>query len=119
MKTIKLLLLLMSFCFANIAISQELVLTKKQMLEDYDQTISYINTFAVHKDLNTIRLGIDYKNAYSNLRKQINKDTSICEFKDILEKAIQLVQDMHCSFMSYDYFKAYGQYQRKFNFKPQ
>lgn len=117
MKTIKLLLLMMSFCFVNNAISQELVLTKKQMLEDYDQTISYINTFAVHKDLNAVRLGIDYKNAYSNLRMQINEDTSICDFKDILEKAIQLVQDLHCSFMSYDYFKAYGQYQKKFNFK--
>ena len=117
MKTIKLLVLMISLSFAFNVNSQELILTKKQMLADYDQTISYINTFAVHKDLNAIRLGIDYKNAYINLRKKINVETTICDFKDILEKAINLVQDMHCSFMSYDYFKAYGQYQKKFNFK--
>jgi len=117
MKKTKLLFITLLLCpFLSIK-SQELELSKTQMLEDFNETVSYINTFAVHKDLNAIRLGIDYNKEYTALRNTINEQTSICEFKDILERAIQLVQDMHCSFMSYDYFEAYGKYQKKFNFK--
>ncbi len=117
MRKIKLLFITMLLCPLLSIQSQELKLSKSQMLEDFNETISYINTFAVHKDLNAVRLGIDYTKQYTILRNTITENTSICEFKDTLEKAIQLVQDMHCSFMSFDYFEAYGQYQKKFNFK--
>lgn len=92
-----------------------LKLTKAQMLEDFDLLIKHINTFAVHKDLNAKRLSIDYEEHYSRLRKEISQKTDYCQFHEILEKAINLVQDQHSSFMSYDYLSQYGQYQSKLN----
>lgn len=96
--------------------AQEIKLTKGQMLEDFDKAVSYINTFAVHKDLNAARFGIDYEKEYKKLRNEINNDISICEFRDIFERTISLVQDQHCSSMPYNYFEEYGEYQKKFNF---
>lgn len=116
MQKIKLLQVLLILCVAFNLNGQDLNFSKSQMLEDFDETVLYINTFAVHKDLNAVRLGIDYDKEFYNLRNQINEQTSICEFKNIVEKALQLVQDLHCSFMPFDYFNAYGQYQKKFNF---
>ena len=117
MKNSKLYLLAALVLYSLNSLCQELVLTKQQMLEDFDETIEYINAFAVHKDLNAVRFGIDYKNEYENLRNQITEETTICEFKSIINKSLKLVQDLHCSFMPYSYLKEYGKYQKKFNFK--
>ncbi|WP_299364086.1 S41 family peptidase [Winogradskyella sp.] len=117
MKNSKLYLLILLLLSSLNGICQELLLTKRQMLEDFDETIEYINAFAVHKDLNAVRLGIDYDNEYLNLRNQITEETTICEFKSIINKSLRLVQDMHCSFMPYSYLKKWGKYQKKFNFK--
>jgi len=92
-------------------------LSKAQMLEDFDLTVTHLNTFAVHKDLNAIRLNINYDEQFSRLRKEINSQTDYCEFHVILEKLINLVQDTHSSFMPYDYFRQYGKYQKKLNIK--
>lgn len=92
-------------------------LSKKQMLEDFDLAVDYINTFAVHKDLNAIRLNINYEAQFSRLREKIHSQTDYCEFRAILEKLVNLVQDSHASFMPYDYFQQYGKYQKKLNFK--
>ena len=71
--------------------AQEIKLTKKQMLSDFDQAVSYINSFAVHKDLNAVRFGIDYENEFNKLRSEIKNETSVCEFRDIFERAIALL----------------------------
>lgn len=92
------------------------ILNKTQMLEDFDQAVNHINTFAVHKDLNSVRLQIDYDKAYEALRNEINDATTDCEFKDILERVIGLVQDAHCTFMDSNYLNMYGKYQKKINF---
>ncbi|MCB0461154.1 MAG: hypothetical protein KDC81_00475 [Flavobacteriaceae bacterium] len=91
-------------------------MTKDQMLQDFDELLQFLDDFAVHKDINQLRLGIDYDVAFKNLRKQISKKTSICEFKEILTKATNLVQDLHCSFPKYSYLEMYGKYQKKLNF---
>ncbi len=92
------------------------VLSKNEMVSDFDQLITYINDFGVHKDINQIRLNIDYQKIYSDLRKQITKNTDICEFREILEKTINWVQDGHASSMDYEYLSNYGKYQSKYNF---
>ncbi|NQZ75609.1 MAG: hypothetical protein HRT61_05780 [Ekhidna sp.] len=92
-------------------------LSQKEMLADYDELIHFLNDFAVHKDLNAIRLGIDYERQFSSLRSEISSSTTPCEFRSILERATNLVQDLHCSSMGYDYLSRYGQYQNKLNFK--
>ena len=117
MKKIKLLIILFSLLQAVSILAQDISLTKIQMLQDFDQSINHINTFAPHKDLNSFRLKIDYEKEYNSLREKITESTTICEFKDILEKVTNLVQDLHCSFMDSDYLNQYGKYQNKINFK--
>lgn len=97
--------------------AQSLRLNKNQMLQDFDQSVNHINTFAVHKDLNAIRLKINYVKEYKKLRNEINEGTNPCEFRKILGRAIGLVQDAHATFMGSGYLSAYGKYQKKINFK--
>lgn len=96
--------------------AQNVSLNKNQMLQDFDQAVNHINTFAVHKDLNAIRLQIDYKKEFKKLRKEIIDKTSACEFRKIIGRVIGLVQDAHCSFMDSGYLTMYGKYQKKINF---
>jgi hypothetical protein len=91
-------------------------LSQQQYLEDFDQTIHFIDQFAVHADLNARRLGINYPAEFQRLRAQITPDTDLCTFNSLLNKALNLVQDPHASTMSYSYFSQYGQYQKKYNF---
>ncbi|MCB1049643.1 MAG: hypothetical protein H6510_02220 [Acidobacteria bacterium] len=91
-------------------------LSATQMRADFDELIHHIDTFAVHKDLNAIRLGINYDRAFGQLREEISDDTSLCEFVALLERATHWVQDAHCGFMDYEYLSAYGKYQAKVNF---
>lgn len=100
-----------------VSCSQKEGLTKYQMLQDFDEMDQFLNDFAVHKDVNHLRLGIDYKSEFKNIRSKINKTTTICEFKEYLNQATNLVQDLHCSFPKFSYLEKYGKYQRKFNFK--
>lgn len=92
-------------------------LSKRQLLEDFDQAIQYIDQFAGHADLNARRLGIKYRREFQRLRAQITSDTDLCGFNSLLKKALNLVQDGHASTMTYDYFSQYGQYQKKYNFE--
>lgn len=97
--------------------SQNKVFTKHQMLQDFDEMVQFLNDFAVHKDVNHLRLSIDYESEFKNIRSKINKTTTICQFKEYLNQATNLVQDLHCSFPKFNYLKKYGKYQRKLNFK--
>nr|WP_321231639.1 S41 family peptidase [uncultured Psychroserpens sp.] len=97
--------------------AQKKILTKTEMLEDFDQIVSTINDFAVHKDLNAFRLGINHEKEYTKLRNQISEETTVCDFMKILWKVTFLVQDGHCSLMPYSYLKQWGKYQKKINFK--
>lgn len=115
--TIKLFLsIILCSCFVNSIIAQETKLSKEQMLEDFDQAINHINSFAVHKDLNAVRLSIDYEKVYRTLRNEISANTTDCEFRDILKRAVGLVQDAHCNFMGSEYLTNYGKYQKRINF---
>lgn len=111
----QLLILLFVFVIASIQAQNE-NLTKNQMLQDFDQAVNHINTFAVHKDLNTIRLQIDYDKEYKKLRNEITDETTACEFRKIIGRVIGFVQDAHCSFMDSGYLTMYGKYQKKINF---
>ncbi len=91
-------------------------LSKEQMLADFDQAISFIDDFSVHKDLNRIRLGIDYEAEFAKLRMKIHEGMDKCEFYGAVNGALNLVQDLHVSTMGYDYLSAYGKYQKRFNF---
>ncbi len=112
----RLIILLLVFQ-ASLVSAQNRSLTKSKMLEDFDQAVNHINTFAVHKDLNTIRLKIDYDKEYKKLRNKITEETTDCEFREIVGRVIGFVQDAHCSFMSSEYLALYGKYQKKINFK--
>ncbi len=101
--------------FTNIQ-AQEFSLTKSEMLQDFDQAIAHINTFAVHKDLNEIRLQINYEKEYKALRKEITGKTSLCEFRTTLKRATNFIQDFHGSFLGSGYLNKYGKYQKKINF---
>jgi hypothetical protein len=116
-KTMKLLIFLLSIFQLASVLAQDMSLNKDQMLQDFDQSVDHINNFAPHKDLNSFRLEIDYEKEYNFLREKITDSTTICEFKGILEKATNLVQDLHCNFMGSDYLNQYGKYQKKINFK--
>jgi len=117
MKINKLLLVsVIIFLQFTICYSQNNNLTLSQMLQDFDQTINHINIFAVHKDLNSIRLQIDYDKAYQALRNEITETTTDCEFRAIIGRAIGLVQDAHCTYMDSQYLMNYGKYQKKINF---
>lgn len=109
-------LLILFFVFQTVS-AQNKSLTKSQMLQDFDQAVNHINNFAVHKDLNAVRLQIDYTQEYEKLRNEITEETNECEFKDIIGRVIGLVQDAHCSFMDSEYLSLYGKYQKKINFK--
>ena len=116
MRKIKLsIILLMIFQVASV-LAQNKRLTKDRMLQDFDQAVDHINTFAVHKDLNAIRLQIDYDKEYKKLRNEITEETTDCDFKAIIGRVIGFVQDAHCSFMGSDYLTMYGKYQKKINF---
>lgn len=117
MRKIKGSFILLLFLFQSAFVeAQNENLNKKQMLQDFDQAVNFINTFAVHKDLNSLRLQIDYDKAYEVLRKEINESTTDCEFRDILHRVVGLVQDAHCTFMDSHYLGMYGKYQKKINF---
>lgn len=85
------------------------------MLADFDQAIGFIDAFAVHKDLNALRLGIDYPGEYARLRSMIDEETDACEFKRIFGRALNLVQDLHASYMDHGYLTQYGKLQSRFN----
>ena len=90
-------------------------LSQAQMLADFDQAIGFIDAFAVHKDLNALRLGIDYPGEYARLRSMIDEGTDACEFKRIFGRALNLVQDLHASYMDHGYLTQYGKLQSRFN----
>jgi hypothetical protein len=112
-KSLSILLLFLMHFYGNAQVS----LTQKEMLEDFDQQIAFIETFAIHKDLNTQRLHIDYEKEFAKLRAEITSEITSCDFRFIFERALNLVQDYHCSSMSYDYLSNYAKYQNKLNFK--
>lgn len=91
-------------------------LTQDDMREDFEQAIGFIKAFAVHRDLNALRLGIDYDARDAALRSKLDARTTPCEFRDLVEKALKLVQDPHASPMDHDYLVQYGSLQSKFNF---
>lgn len=97
--------------------AQNIRLSQGEMYDDFDELVAFLNDFAVHKDLNAIRLGIDYEKEFRLLRSEITADLEPCEFKRILDRTTRLIQDLHCSSMSYDYMSQYGKYQKKLNFK--
>lgn len=62
-------------------------LTQDDMREDFDQAIGFIQAFAVHRDLNALRLGIDYDARYAALPSKLDARTTPCEYGDpFLEK---------------------------------
>ncbi|MBX3175326.1 MAG: hypothetical protein KF709_13005 [Gemmatimonadaceae bacterium] len=89
--------------------------TTAELQADFDQAIDFINAFAVHRDLNAVRLGIDYERRFAALRQAIGTGTDLCAFSALLGRAINLVQDLHASTMSYDYLREYGRYQSRLN----
>ncbi len=86
-----------------------------ELRADFDQAIGFIDAFAVHKDLNARRLGIDYASHYAALRREIGEGTDLCTFARLLERALNLVQDLHAGTMSYDYLQQYGKLQSRYN----
>lgn len=81
---------------------------QSQMLAEFDQAIGFIDAFAVHKDLNARRRGIDYPREYARLRSMIDESTDSCEFQRIFGRALNLVQDLHASYMDHGYLTQYG-----------
>lgn len=86
-----------------------------ELRQDFDQAIAFIDAFAVHKDLNAQRLGIDYAAEFARLRREIGDSTDLCAFGTVLERALHLVQDLHAGTMSYNYLQQYGALQSRFN----
>lgn len=97
--------------------AQNISLSSEEMLADFDELVEFLNDFAVHKDLNAIRLGIDYDQEFSSIRSEISSQTTPCEFRSILDRTTNLIQDLHCSSMGYDYLSQYGKFQERLNFK--
>ena len=116
MKLINLLLLLM-LSLSSLNAQNISDLSRSEMLADFDELVDFLNDFAVHKDLNTIRLNIDYDQEFSSLRNEITAQTTPCEFRKILDRTTNLIQDLHCSSMGYDYLSKYGKFQKRLNFK--
>lgn len=98
------------------AAAEPINLSKEELLADFDQTLSFIDDFSVHKDLNRRRLGIDYEAEFAKLRLQIHDGMDRCAFYRTINSALNVVQDLHVSMMGYSYLSQYGQYQKKFNF---
>ncbi|MCA9769583.1 MAG: hypothetical protein KC485_12260 [Gemmatimonadetes bacterium] len=95
--------------------STAVVLSPTQLRADFDQAIGYITAVAVHADLNARRFGIDYPRELAALRAQITDSTDVCTFARLLDKALNLVLDLHAGTMSYEYLRAYGTLQSRFN----
>ena len=89
--------------------------TPAELRADFDQALGFIDAFAVHKDLNAQRLGIDYVSHYAALRREIGEGTDLCTFARLLDRALNLVQDLHASTMSYEYLQQYGKLQSRYN----
>ena len=91
------------------------VRTAAKFLADFDQAVGYIEAFSVHKDLSARRLGIDHAREFARLRSEIDENTDLCAFSDVLLRALNLVQDLHVGTMDSAYLKEYGTLQSRFN----
>lgn len=109
---LKFILSILFLCLFLTTYGQEKSLSKEQMLEDFDQLVHTINSFAVYKELNALRLGINYEKEYKKLRNKISENTSTCDFIKILRKVIFLLQDQHCNILNYSFLEHWGKYQK-------
>ncbi|MEZ0005133.1 hypothetical protein ABH942_000476 [Flavobacterium sp. 28YEA47A] len=75
------------------------ILTYEQLLEDHDSLVSYINQVSPIVYFNEEVRGIDFNRHAIELRKQIQPQTTISEYLQIVEKTLNSAQDGHSNML--------------------
>lgn len=95
MKKLTSIILFALLCTANLSFAQEQTLTKKQMYKDFDQLVKIIEDCNPQYPVRKAITGFDNFAAIKSLRKNIDTITCSNSFNRLLNRAIDLVIDLH------------------------